>query len=64
MEWDMTLKAEEDIKRYTSGENKGQPIFDGEGDEISNGFRITANASDALEHCNPHRNEEIANQPV
>lgn len=65
MEFDIVLKAEEDIKRYERqpGEKVGRPILDGEGKEISNGWRITANPDDVPDNCKPTKNEEIAAQP-
>lgn len=65
MEFDIVLKAEEDVKRYAPepGQRVGKPILDGEGKEISNGWRITANPDDVPDNCKAARNEEIANQP-
>lgn len=63
MEWDMILRSKEDVKRYQTGPNQGQPILDGEGKEISAGQRINARPSDVLENCHPSRNEEIAARP-
>jgi len=64
LEFDIILRAKEDIKVYSSGPEKGKPILDGEGKQISSGWRIQANLDDILEHCNPHKNEEIAAQPL
>jgi len=65
MEFDIVLKAEEQIKRYQKkpGEKVGAPILDGEGKEISSGWQITTNPDDVLDNCKPTKNEEIAAQP-
>jgi len=65
MEFDIVLKAEEDIKRYErkAGQKVGDPILDGEGKQISAGWRITANPDDVLDNCHPTKNEELAAQP-
>lgn len=64
-EFDIILKSEEEIKRYERkpGQKQGDPILDGEGNQISNGFRITGNADDVPENCHPSLNEEIARMP-
>lgn len=65
MEFDIVLRAEEDVKRYAPkpGQKQGDPILDGEGKQISSGWRITANPDDVPENCSPRKNEEIAAQP-
>jgi len=61
MEFDIILSSEEAIKRLPADKSKGEkigaPILDGEGKEISDGWRINANISDVLENCRPSRAE-------
>lgn len=63
MEFDIILRAKEDVKRYQTGPDKGQPILDGEGKEISGGMRIQANLNDVPPNCHPVRNKEVAARP-
>lgn len=64
-EFDIVLSCEEEVKRRERkpGQKVGDPILDGEGKEISMGWRISANPSDVPENCHPSLNEEIAQQP-
>jgi hypothetical protein len=64
-EFDIILHSEERIKRKEKkpGQKVGDPILDGEGNEIKDGWMIQADLLDIPEHCNPTLNEEIAAQP-
>lgn len=66
MEFDAVLSSEEDIKRKDRlpGQKVGDPILDGEGKPITNGWRVVAQLQDVLTHCNPVKNAVIAAQPT
>lgn len=65
MEFDWILSSKEDIKRQERkpGQKVGDPILDGEGKEISNGWSVTAQLDDVPAKCNPVKNPDIAEQP-
>lgn len=63
MEFDIILRAKEEVKRYTAGTMRGEPLLDGEGNQIKSEMRINARPSDLLENCHPWRNEAIASNP-
>lgn len=58
-EFDIILSSQERIKRMrpdkTKGEKQGQPILDGEGNQIKDGWQIQANISDVQENARPTR---------
>lgn len=62
-EFDIILRAKEEVKRYTQGPKRGQPLLDGEGKEIKSEMRINARPSDVLENCRPVKNQEVADRP-
>lgn len=57
VEFDIVLSSEEDIQRYPKqqGEKMGKPILDGEGNPITNGYRILANLDAVPDKCRPTR---------
>lgn len=62
MEFDIVLDSEEDVKRYEKqpGEKEGKPILDGEGNPISDGYRILAQVDSVPTKCRPVKNDSIA----
>lgn len=59
VEFDIVLDSEEDIQRKPAqpGQKEGDPILDGEGNPITNGWRIIANLNAVPEKCAPSRSE-------
>lgn len=67
MMFDIILRAKTNIKRKkltdedkAAGKKSGDPILDGEGKEIIDGYNIEANISDVPIYCNPERDDSIA----
>lgn len=61
MEFDINLTSEEDFKRFPKkpGQKVGDIMKDGQGNNISNGWRINANVDAVPELCNPVKNDNI-----
>ena len=57
VEFDIILDSQEEVKRMApkAGQKQGDPILDGEGNKISDGYRILANLSDVPSQCRPTR---------
>lgn len=55
-EWDMALSSTEQVKKYEPkpGQSVGDPILDGEGKPITNGWQIQAWPSDVPLNCRPN----------
>lgn len=61
MEFDMPISCERDIKRFERkpGEKLGQPMLDGEGNEILVGYRLNGQVREVPVFCKPVRNDSI-----
>ncbi len=68
IEFDIALDSSERVKRFApnraAGEKVGKPMIDGEGNEIKEGWEIKAFSNQVLPHCNPTRNERIAEPAI
>lgn len=62
MEFDISVTSEEDFKRFPKkpGQKLGDIMKDGQGKNITNGFRINASVDAVPPLCNPVKNEAIA----
>lgn len=59
MEFDIVLDSEEDVMRKPKqpGQKEGDPILDGEGNQITNGWIIRGDIANVPDKCRPNKVE-------